>query len=165
MRREDGITLVEVVIGMALLSSAMITASLTFTSISKLQQKGATQRAVQQNGRYVLEGIARDIRNAKAAAVNSPTALTLQYNQNLNGQAATDVNYTFANNAILRNGVSVTDGVFIQAVRYQNLAPAGDKEALQVDMAVWLKQPGSVSSSDPYAYAYSLSTVATLRGK
>lgn len=59
-----GFTLVEATIAATILSVTMLIAALAFTTIVHLQQKAATVRQVQQNTRYILETISRDVRNA-----------------------------------------------------------------------------------------------------
>lgn len=74
---QHGFTLVEAVIAATVLSVTMLVASLAFITIVQLQQKAATVRQVQQSTRYILEAISRDIRNASAFNLSSPTDLML----------------------------------------------------------------------------------------
>ncbi|MFI5240539.1 MAG: PilW family protein [Candidatus Saccharimonadia bacterium] len=67
--KQTGFTLMEIVVGMALLSTTTILATISYASISRLQQHGAAVRGVQQNSRYVLEAVARDIRNSTSICI------------------------------------------------------------------------------------------------
>lgn len=70
---QRGMTLIEIVIGMALLSTMMMVAVLSYTSIAKLQQKDTQVRGVQQSGRYVLEAMVRDIRDSASFTLDEST--------------------------------------------------------------------------------------------
>jgi prepilin-type N-terminal cleavage/methylation domain-containing protein len=61
--RNGGFTIVEVIIGMAILSVAMLIATLGFTTIVRLQEKAQTAQNIQQNARYIAEAINRDVRS------------------------------------------------------------------------------------------------------
>ena len=66
LKNEIGFTLVEITIAMALLSTAIVGATVTFISLSNLHQKTIAVQDVQQQTRYVVESIQRDITNGSS---------------------------------------------------------------------------------------------------
>lgn len=93
INNQSGLTLVEIVVGLALLSLAVMSATLSYISITRLQQKSISIQKVQQNARFVLEAISRDARNASAVLVsNGGATIELTNGFELEGQI---VSYEF----------------------------------------------------------------------
>ena len=174
MRNERGVTLVEVIIGLALLSGAIMTATASFIAISRLQQKSATVRTVQQNGRFVMDDIIRNIRNSTtvtlpALALTPGSCITLA-----GGTEAAALSRTYAfttTNGLFSNttgsctiGAPVATGdTRITAASFRIGQPsAGSKQFVDVDLTV---QQGdtTIAATDPYAYKYDLTTSIELR--
>lgn len=171
---EKGFTLIEIVIGMALLSTAMIIGVLSFSSISRLQQHNISQRSVQQNSRYVLEDLDRDIRNAT-------TITPCSTNPNCNSISMTTpletgtINYTYDSDpthktyqSIIRtvNGVSTSvsgSGMRVTGIQY-DYETVNSKPYVKISIQVAQENPNIISPSDPYYYNYAIDTIVTPRG-
>lgn len=172
IKSQGGFTLMEIVIGMALLSSAMVVAGVTYSSISRLQQKGAAGRLTQQNGRFALESMVRDVRNAATVTVPSPTSLTVTNSLSDGGT----VTYTLNGTQLDRQAcIIVSDGqsnctataISGSTVRVTQLVveynqPAGAVPYVKITMQVQQKTPG-LEIYDPYAQTYNLTTTVTPR--
>ena len=170
MRNERGVTLVEVIIGLALLSGAIMTATASFIAISRLQQKSATVRTVQQNGRFVMDDIIRNIRNSTTVTPILPgSCITLAGGTEA---AAPTLTYAFtaANGLISNTHQSCTVGdpvatgdtrITTGSFRIGQPSP-GSKQFVDVDLTV---QQGdtTIAATDPYAYKYDLTTSIELR--
>lgn len=169
---ESGLTLLEIAIGTALLSTSMVVAVMSYTSISKLQQKGIAVRGVQQSSRYALESIARDIRNADVVDIpnNNGTSMSLT-----NSFSSTNrVDYSYNNQQILRSDCQdancsiptsiLSESSRAESVNYELVQPVGGRAYIIVRMRV-VQAVAGLSSVDPFSKTYDLSTVVTLRGK
>jgi prepilin-type N-terminal cleavage/methylation domain-containing protein len=169
---QSGLTLIEVVIGMALLSAALLITALSYSAIVRLQQKGASGRTTQQNGRYALESIERDVRNSTAVSVPSSTSIILGNSQ---GDGGT-VRYSLSNEQLIRStcvpdasgnqvcaDVSVSsDGVRVTSLSIQQVQATGGVPFVQVSLRVEQKI-ASLQIYDPYASVYNLTTTVAPR--
>lgn len=170
IKRQDGLTLVELTIGIALLSTTLVVANLSYTSISRLQQRGIATREVQQSGRYVLEAISRDIRNSDVAVLRSSSGLRLI--NSLNGSQT--IEYSYEGNRVLRRvcgpdgtcgaAVSISgDTVRINRVEYQL---GDDPESNFIKIALQVQQSTEgLLPSDNFYQSYDLTTNVALRGQ
>jgi prepilin-type N-terminal cleavage/methylation domain-containing protein len=166
-KNQGGMTLIETIIGLALLSMAMLVAVLVYTTIVKLQNKSATGRSVQQNGRYVIEGMMRDIRNAKTVGV--PSADTVAIIDTAGGQIA----YCWDGSATLKRlagpGSCTADGVSIasNAIRVTKanfeLIPSSPLPFVNIELELQQRTVGLLGT-DVFAQTYTLSSMATVRG-
>jgi prepilin-type N-terminal cleavage/methylation domain-containing protein len=173
--REQGFTLLEITIVTALLSAAMLITVVSYTSIARLQQKGVVARSVQQNGRYALEAMTRDIRNAAAVTVptgNTSVSLTASFgdggtvlytwnqaNAQLNRQSCIPDN---SGNPVCTTTVASSADVRVTAMNIQYLAPPGGIAFIQIDMTVEQKAVG-LPIYDPYSGSYKLTTTVSPR--
>lgn len=173
MKNDNGITLVEVIIGLALLSGAIMTATASFIAISRLQQKSATVRTVQQNGRFVLDDIIRNIRNSTIVTV--PGGATTGKCISLAGgtEAAADtITYAFvAGTGLVSNTIGDCHGGNLVATGDTRISDAtftigqptaSNKQFVNVDLTVE-QGDETIAATDPYAYKYDLTTSIELR--
>lgn len=169
---QSGFTLMEIVIGMALLSSAMVVAAISYASISRLQQKGAAGRVTQQSGRFALENMVRDVRNAAAVTVPNATSLAVTNSLSDGGTVTYRLNGTQLDREsclIDSSGASTcnTTAVSGSTVRVTQLAveynqATGAVPYVKITMQIQQKTPG-LDLYDPYAQTYNLSTTVTPR--
>lgn len=175
MRNERGITLIEIIIGFALLSTTMVIGVSSYASISKLQQNGATVRAVQQGGRYALEAITRDIRSAGGLTLNSAQCLSIlsaDPDQNT-------ITYSFYSEKLYRS--ETTAGTLPDCNGAGSVVTIGNsrvtaltftlpdtstvqKAFVVVDMDVAQLDATLTDVTDQNKYAYHLNTIVTPRG-
>lgn len=175
MTDQKGFTLMEIVVGFALLSSILVVGASSYASISKLQQNGATVRNVQQTGRYALEAISRDIRGSGSLQSNSSLCLSLLSTD----PTQNTITYTFQPGELYRNetavGVPVDCGnggtkVSVGDSRVTNVTfvvpptNSTQKSFVLVEMDVAQLDPTITSITDPNKYSYHMSTAVTPRG-
>lgn len=168
LKRQQGLTLIEIVIGTALLSSAMMVTVLSYTGIARLQQKGSAVRRVQQSGRYALETLARDIRGAKTVEQVGPSAITIDSNQ------SQQIRYTHSGEQIMRS-VCTADGctdpssILAENTRATNLNYSyeenlGRRSYVSISFKMRQLDPAlDDKPEDPYSQAFDLSTIVSLR--
>ncbi len=101
---EKGVTLVELLIAVTVLSIAMAITSSMFANSMKEQQKIIAKQNVTDNSRYITEFIVKELRMAKAIDPVSKNGIfsTITFT-NSSGSAVT---YYLSGNTILRNGGS-----------------------------------------------------------
>lgn len=175
LRSQRGLTLVEIVVTMALLSSALTVAVLAYTSISKLQQKGISVRAVQQNGRYALETVVREIRNSAGVNVISPTKLELSASNSTSEQGGKIIyEYNASSQKLIRTYTPqfgspevkdvATGSVRITAFTFAQVqASAQSKPVIEIYMKVKQLDSGVDGTLDTYNYDYEMRTSVTPR--
>jgi len=95
----NGFTLVELLVGLAIFSSVIVIATSLFVSTFRNQRKSIAILNVQENGRYLMEFIAKEIRMSQIISSDGET-FNLDISHPVNG----DITYSFSNNHILRNG-------------------------------------------------------------
>ncbi len=158
MANQSGMTLVEIVFGMAILSSALIIGSLVFSSIANLQQKGSAQQKVQQTGRYVLDVIEKNIRASDVATLNG-NGHNLQLN---NTQFTWDSqNELITEDSCVDGDCSTGPAVVygVSAVTYAIIPASGSKGRQSVQINMTVQQPGTLTTGQ----SYNLTTVVELR--
>ncbi len=172
---QRGITLVEIVIGMALLSSTILTSTLTYTAIARLQQKGTTVRTVQDNGRYILENIVRDTRNSALILSKEPgtpfPAFTTVNTQEIGGA----VTYQWDNvgqrlyrclgntNCTAATGTTVGGKeIRVTDAKFTYFNQPGAKPFLKIALRIE-QEDNSFSTFSEHAAAYDISTIISPR--
>lgn len=101
---EKGVTLVELLIAVVVLSIAMVIASSMFANSIKEQQKIFAKQNTTDNSRYITEVMIKEIRMAKAIDSGSKNGIfsSIAFTNSSGGAVA----YSLSGNAILRNGGS-----------------------------------------------------------
>lgn len=188
--RQRGFTLVELTIAMALLSSGIMASVLTFTTISRVQQHSIAIRTVQQNSRYILSGLAQDIRNASViSTLDHQRPCTMGkglYLTNSGNQGAEAYCFDAANSQLLKCPVAQYDSVtnpcapvqtgdaslkFVNVdFDCQNCNQAANNTSartfVDINMRVQYNPPGAnLGQYDTYYYQYDLNTVVTPRNQ
>jgi prepilin-type N-terminal cleavage/methylation domain-containing protein len=176
MKHESGFTLMEVIIGLSLFSAMTIVATMSYTAISKLNQRGTAIRNVQQNGRYMLEGIVRDVRAAKSVCVyvggvcnpsTNATGAGIRIVQN--DSTTVEYRYDSGGSRILRQ-VCPCSPLGGSSIASDNVRVTGPTNPFQYNLGqvkidVQIEQlDNTIPGTDVYAQVYNLSTVATIRG-
>ncbi len=173
----NGFTLVEIVIGMALISAAMVVAVLGFTTIVQLQQKAQTAQHVQQNTRYFMETISRDVRNSDLYQLShSGTQLLLP--NSINNDAEIRYRYNPEGEGHLYRLSCSGSSCYSGATAGENLVP-DDLRIKDMIMEKLNQQSGansplrlyivtsqadqSLPETDPYYYEYDATTVVVPR--
>lgn len=180
MKRQEGMTLLEVTITTALLASTLLVVMISYAAISRLQAKAATAQQTQQAGRYVLEQLARDVRNSASLQVTSlagnPGACllvtagadsgggtvayswdgssTLYRSQGLGTSCSTTASST--NQPIAPTGTRIT------LANFQFLQSAEGKPMVLASLTVQ-QHDATLSLTNSYAFSYQLSTILTPR--
>ncbi|MDB5179058.1 MAG: hypothetical protein JWN01_1001 [Patescibacteria group bacterium] len=69
MRREQGFTMVELLMAMAVFSFMMMIVSAGFIQVVRIHQAGIASRTTQQNSRLLIDAVSKDIRQSATATV------------------------------------------------------------------------------------------------
>lgn len=176
----NGFTLIEIIIGMAILSVTMLVATLGFTTIVQLQQKAKTVQHIQQNTRYIMEVLSRDVRNSDTYQLNvgSGSSAELLLPNNINEEAVIRYTYNPENKGNLYRYACTHPACESAAgTAGENLVP-GDVRLLSMDLEKLNEQSGANSplqvyltaaqrdnldETDPYYYEYDVTTVVVPR--
>ncbi len=75
LRHQQGFTLVELIIAMAVFSFMMVIVSAGFIQVVRIHQSGIASRTTQQNARLVIDAIMKDVRQSALAATANPGQL------------------------------------------------------------------------------------------
>lgn len=177
-----GFTLVEIVIGMAILSMVLLTATFVFSTIVQLQQTADVVQDIQQTARYVEESIARDVRNSDRYRLDNetpPVQLTLP--NRLDQEGNSQVQYTFAEDeGVFRvqcdeecpsytstDAEHLTSGVRLTDFKVENDEDEDDEsETSTTPVQVFLRLEQlnpDLEESDSYSYRYETTTIAVPR--
>lgn len=177
----NGFTLVEIVIGMAILSVTVLVATLGFTTIVQLQQKAKTVQHIQQNTRYIMEVLSRDVRNSDTYYLfTDPESdyARLRLPNNINDDAVIRYTYNPENEGNLyRYPCTYPNCLAATGTAGENLVPS-DVRLLDMDLEKLNEQSGTNSplqvyltaaqrenldETDPYYYEYDATTVVVPR--
>lgn len=104
--KNGGFTFIETIVAVAIFSLVVVMVVGIFISIIQAQRKGLASQKVQENARYVLEMMAREIRMSE---IN--TAAGLQNSLDITAHKATGdeaILYSLSNYQIMRNGQPIT---------------------------------------------------------
>lgn len=170
-----GFTLVEAVISASILSVTMLVATLAFTTIVQLQQKAATVRQVQQNTRYVLETISRDVRNSTHFTLVSTSEVRLPNSLDPKEQ----IIYGLDSGQVYRLrcseddcvGADITDGdnltqgqIRVTGFRLaaSSAPPGGHTRPLRIHITAQQATSG-LDEEDPYFYEYETTALVVPR--
>lgn len=96
---KKGFTLIEIIVAAALFSLISLAITNLFISAIKGQRQITSLQAVQENGRYLMESISKEIRTSQIVS-NDGMATNLQI-KNADGE---NIEYVFSNKQITRNG-------------------------------------------------------------
>lgn len=172
---ERGMTLIEIVISTALLSSALVMAASVYASTTKIQLKGASLRSVQQSSRFILDQIARDIRNSAVITSTGTDHLRLANSQDVGG--AVEYRYVVtagkgkiqrcpynASGSPLGCGDIGDTNIYVTAASfdYHGSTP-GKTPYVKIDMTV--QYDPALVSTDAAAFTYNISTIVASRDK
>jgi prepilin-type N-terminal cleavage/methylation domain-containing protein len=75
LTNQDGFTLVELIIALALFSFMMVFVSMGFIHVIRIHESGVASRTTQQNNRLVMDAISKDVRQAGLAGSGGPVRL------------------------------------------------------------------------------------------
>lgn len=180
LMNNNGFTLVEIVIGMAILSVTVLVATLGFTTIVQLQQKAKTVQHIQQNTRYIMEVLSRDVRNSDTYQLNvgSGSSAELLLPNNINEEAVIRYTYNPENKGNLyRYPCTYPNCLAATGTAGENLVPS-DVRLLSMDLEKLNEQSGANSplqvyltaaqrenldETNPYYYEYDATTVVVPR--
>ena len=105
-KKNTGFTLIELIVAMAVFSLAIVGAVGIFIRAIEGQRKIAAIQAVEENARFVLEMLAKEVR---MSAVNSPNGANDSLDIIARKEAGDEpVVYSLANGQIIRNGEAIT---------------------------------------------------------
>lgn len=174
MRLSDnnrGFTLVELVIAMAIFSLAVFAAVGLFVSIVRGERRNQDIRYVQQNSRYIVESVSRDIRVAQTVNVEAGNESIVVSNER---QLGSRIRYALDGDDITReicSGTSSTactgtgvpinpDGIEVESFSVEQTRSESD--LIYYWISIVTKRVG-YDDDDPDQYTYRLETTVTNR--
>lgn len=119
-RREDGLTLVELMISMALGLLVVMAATALLLSTKAAYSSQDDRVQVQDTGRYAVESITRAVRQAAYqdwGRGEAPITITEQMSANINGLDATSLQGSDGDNPLISSGTAV-NGSDVLALRF-----------------------------------------------
>lgn len=75
LKPDSGFTLIEAVVSTAVFAFVIVSILGVYMSTIQLDRKGRSQRAVSQNARYIMEFLAKEIRNGKINYASYPSGI------------------------------------------------------------------------------------------
>lgn len=119
-----GLTLIELLVAMAIFVVVLTVVFGLFSSAIKGQRRVIAMQNIQENARFMLEFMAKEIRMSK---INSSTSTSLNITRS---DGTTVVNYSLNNGKLYQDGVqvnsdevSVTGGFYVEGIGADNLQP------------------------------------------
>jgi len=113
-KQTKGFTLVELIVGVAIFSLVILIAVSLLTTALRVQRKSIAIQNVQDNSRYLMGFIAKEIRMSEIKTGDGPSADLSIYHLDHG-----DIIYTFTGTQITRNGDAISsDEVKVQGTFY-----------------------------------------------
>ena len=97
MKNKNGFTLIEVLVAVSVFSLVIVIALGLFTNIIRSQRKSVALQNVQENGRYLIDFMAKEIRMSEITSVDG-SSLVLAIDHPLNGS----IQYSFSGGQLTR---------------------------------------------------------------
>lgn len=178
--KNDGFTIVEVIISMAILSVALLVATLGFTTVVSLQEKAQTAQGIQQNVRYIAEVLNRDVRSSDTYelqtsspppqlllpnSINEDSMVRYTYNPEGEGHVyrypCDDPFCDTGSNTAGEN--LVPENMRVTTMDMEKLVDqSGTHSPLQVYISA-TQEPRGLDDTDPYAYEYDTTVIVVPR--
>lgn len=98
--KKAGFTLIELLVSLAVFSLAIIIVINLFSSMLRMQRKSFVVQNVQENGRYLMSFIAKELRMSDITTSDGTNLSSLSIIHPTEGS----ITYSFSGNQILRNG-------------------------------------------------------------
>lgn len=115
--KNKGFTLIELLVAMAVFGMVVVAMSTTAVSVLKSQRKGFALQNIQENARYILESMSKEIRMSEiVTSTGNFTDLSItNVDGDGDGSRDDDVDYQFTSNKIRRR---------VNGKAWQDLSPA-----------------------------------------
>lgn len=137
--KKAGFTLIELLVGVAIFSLVITVAVSLLTTALRSQRRSLAIQNVQDNGRYLMSFMAKEIRMSEIRTSDGEV-LVLDITHPVNG----DIDYTFTGTKILRNNQQInSDEVTIEGRFFIDGKTAGDDEQPRVTVVMKIKTIGA----------------------
>ncbi len=134
-KQTKGFTIVELLVGLAVFSLVIGVAVNLFAASFRSQRKSMAVQNVQDNGRYLMSFVAKEVRMSEIRTSDGETS-TLDIYHSEHG----NITYAFAGAQIIRNGeVISSDEVQVQGAFYIGGISSGDDEQPRVTIIMKVK--------------------------
>ncbi len=138
IRKGAGFTLIELIVAAAIFILVITVAVSLLTSALRVQRRAIAVQNVQDNGRYLMDFIAKEIRMSKIRTFDGQTTV-LNISHPING----DIKYTFTGTAITRNDEKInSDEVEVSGKFLVDGRTPGDDEQVRVTVVMKVKAVG-----------------------
>ena len=139
MKKQNGFSLVELLIYIGLLLTLMVIVTRIFTAIIDVQLSTEATGSVEEDGRYIYSRLAYDI--GRATSVVTPATLGAQSGSLTLLIGGTANTYSLSsNNLVLANGLGVdqlnSSGTSISNLSFQLLGNVNGKDSLQIKYTI-----------------------------
>jgi len=136
-KKRAGFTLIELLVGLTIFSLTITAATGLFITAFRNQRKSIAIQNVQDNGRYLLGFLSKEIRMGKITSSDGET-FNLSISHPVNG----DISYSFSNNHIMRNGEIIDSDEVNVSGRFFIDGRGADIEQPQVAIALEVETTG-----------------------
>ena len=170
-RKEKGFTLTELLVAMTLFVVAVASASDLFASASRAQRKSVETQKVLDNGRYVLEAVAKTLRMGVIKTETSGTTLQICHptkgtaDESLCQTGATGyklVTYAISSGQVTEDGVAISSSNISIDKLYFNISGVGAGGA-QPRVTIILKAKSKDTIGSLYQVSVDLETTLSQR--
>ncbi len=138
--KKFGFTLVELLVGMAVFSLVIGIAVNLFAASLRNQRKSIAIQNVQDNGRYLMSFVAKEVRMSEIRTSDGASAILYIYHSEQG-----DITYVFTGTQITRNGEAISsDEVQVQGMFYiDGRESGGDDEQPRVTIVMKAQTTGA----------------------
>ena len=139
----QGFTLIELLVGLTVFVLAISIAINLFSFALRIQRRSLAVQGVQDNGRYIISFIAKEIRMSEIRTIDGESSV-LDFTHPVNG----DIRYSFVDNQLVREDSTTTSPINSDDVRVSgkfivNGRTADDNEQPRVTIVIQLETTGS----------------------
>lgn len=152
-KNQNGFTLIESIVALSIFSLLMVVVSSIFINANNLQKNIAAYQRLQNDGRFILEKLAREIRGRELVyplitGNNNPIQTKIEFRPDEQGQAAVvefvspDLKYTldgFTAENLNADDVAVEDAKFVIQPTAADTWGTQPSNNIQPRVVIWLK--------------------------
>lgn len=136
---KKGFTLVELIVGVAIFSLVIMVAVSLFTAVLRSQRKSIAIQNIQDNGRYLIGFVAKEIRMSEIRISDGETSILYIYHPEHG-----DITYEFTGTQITRNNEPInSDEVEVQGTFHVDGRSGGDEEQPRVTIVMRMRTIGT----------------------
>lgn len=156
--RKRGFTLVELLVSVSLFAVTVTAASSLFSAAAKVQRRSLETQKVLDNGRYVLEIIAKGVRMSTPSS-NGTLLTSLAITHATKGA----VTYALSSGQVTENGTAISSSNVLVDRLYFNVSGVGTGDTLQPRVTIVLRVKSLSSIAPMYGVEANFQTTISQR--